>query len=71
MNPATSGFPLNNDNNKLINEAGSLCSADSVVEENIIEEQSNRPMQRHIQIQEVLSGKLQALLNVLKTSGFS
>ena len=70
MNPATSGLPLNNNNNKWINEAGSLFSADSVVGENIIEEQSDRPIQRQMQIQQILSKKLQAVLNVLKTSGF-
>ena len=32
VNPTTSGFLLNN--NKLINETGSLCSSDSVEEEN-------------------------------------
>ena len=48
---ATSGFPLNNNNNsKLINEAGSLCSSDSVEEENEIEEQSGRPDQRQIPV---------------------
>ena len=51
VNPATSGFPLNNKNNsKLINEAGSLCSSDSVKEENEIEEQSGRPDQRQIPV---------------------
>ena len=45
VNPTTSGFPLNNNNNKkLINEAGSLCSSDSVEEENEFEEQSGRPI---------------------------
>ena len=39
LNPTMSAFPLNN-NNKLINEAGSLCSSDSVEKENEIEEQS-------------------------------
>ena len=49
MNPTTSGFPLNNNNtNKLINEAGSLCSSDSVEEENDIEEISGPPIQRQI-----------------------
>ena len=53
VNPATSGFPLNNNNNsKLINEAGSLCSSDSVEEENEIEEQSGRPDQRQIPVTE-------------------
>ena len=42
VNPTTSGFPLNN-NNKLINEPGSL---DSVQEESEIEEQSGCPIQR-------------------------
>ena len=48
VNPTMSAFPLNNNNNKLINEAGSLCSSDSVEEENEIEEQSGRPIQRQI-----------------------
>ena len=46
MNPTISTFPLNNNNNKLINEAGSLCRSDSVEEENEIEEQSGGPIQR-------------------------
>ena len=49
VNPTTSGFPLNNNNtNKLINEAGYLCSSDSVEEENEIEEKSGPPIQRQI-----------------------
>ena len=47
VNPTTNWFPLNN-NNKLINESGSLCSSDSVKKENEIEEQSGRPIQRQI-----------------------
>ena len=52
VNPTTRrGFPLNNNNNnnnnQLINEAGSLCGSDSVEEENEIEEQLGRPLQRH------------------------
>ena len=43
VNPTMSSFPLNNSNNKLINEAGSLCSSDSVEEENKIDKQSGRP----------------------------
>ena len=35
-------------NNKLINNAGSLCSSDSVEEENEIEKQSGRPVQGQI-----------------------
>ena len=46
MNPTTSGFPFNNNN--FIDEVGSLCSSDSVQEENEIEEQSGRPIQRQI-----------------------
>ena len=34
--------------NRLINEAGSLCSSDSLEEENEIEEQSGRRIQRQI-----------------------
>ena len=42
-------LPLNNqNNNKLINEAGSLSSSDSVKEENEIEKQPGRPIQRQI-----------------------
>ena len=50
VNPTTSGFPLNNNNNKLINKAESLCSYmdDSVEGENEIEEQSGRPIRRQI-----------------------
>ena len=47
LNLKTSGSPLNI-NNKLIIEAGSLCNSDSVEEENEIEEQSGRPVQRQI-----------------------
>ena len=32
VNPTMSSFQLNNNNNKLINEAGSLCGSDSVEE---------------------------------------
>ena len=39
-------FSLNN--NKVIDKAGSLCSSDSVEEENEIEEQSGQPIQRQI-----------------------
>ena len=47
--PTTSGFPLNNNNNnKLIDKTGSLCSSDSVEEENEIEEQSGQPLKRQI-----------------------
>ena len=55
VNPATSGFPLNSNNNKLINEAGSLCSSDSVEEE-----QSGRPIQR--QISQSQHGKAKTVL---------
>ena len=48
VNPTTSVNPLNNNNNKLINGAGSLYSSDSVEEENEIEDQSGRPIQRQI-----------------------
>ena len=44
----TSDFRLNNKNNTLIDEAGSLCSTNSVDEENDIEEQSSRPIQHQI-----------------------
>ena len=49
VNPTISGLPLNNNNNnKLIDEARSLCSSDSVEEENEIEEQAGQPIQRQI-----------------------
>ena len=44
----TSDFRLNNKNNTLIDEAGSLCSTNSVDKENDIEEQSGRPIQHQI-----------------------
>ena len=65
------GFPLNNNNNsKLINEARSLCSSDSVEEENEIEEQSGRSIQRQIPQSE--GGKVQTVLveNNLSTASF-
>ena len=70
VNPTTSGFPLNNNNNKLINEAGSLCSSDSVEEENEFEEQSDRPIQR--QIPQSQRGKTKTVLfeNNLRTASF-
>ena len=60
VNPTTSSFPLNNNNNKLINEAGSLCSSDSVEEENKIDEQSGRPIQ--CQIPQSQRGKVKTVL---------
>ena len=49
VNPTVSGLPLNNNNNnKLIDEARSLCSSDSVGEENEIEKQAGQPIQRQI-----------------------
>ena len=50
VNPTTNGFPLNNNKNcnKLINETGSLCSSDSVQEENEIKEQSGQPIWHQI-----------------------
>ena len=70
MNPTTSGFPLNNNNSKLINEAGSLCSSDSVEEENEIEEQSGQPIQR--QIPKSQRGKAKTVLveNNISTASF-
>ena len=45
VNPTMSSIPLNNNNNnKLINEAGSLCRSNSVEEEYKIEEQSGQPI---------------------------
>ena len=72
MNPTTGGFPSNNNNYcKLINEAGSLCSSDSVEEENEIEEQSGRPIQR--QIPQSQRGKAKTVLfqNNLNKASFS
>ena len=68
VNPTTSGFLLNN--NKLINETGSLCSSDSVEEENEIEEQSGRPIQG--QIPQSQRGKPKTILvkNNLSTASF-
>ena len=70
VNPTTSGFPLKSNNNKLINEAGSLCSSDSVEEENEFEEQSGRPIQR--QIPQSQRGKAKTVLveNNLSTESF-
>ena len=66
-----SGFPLNNNNNsKLINEAGSLCSSDSVAEENEIEEQSGRPIQRQIPQSERGKAKTVLVENNLSTASF-
>ena len=71
VNPTSSSFPLNNNNNKWINEAGSLCSSDSVEEENGIEEQSGQPIQR--QIPRSQRGKAKTVLaeNNLSTASFS
>ena len=68
VNPTTSGFLLNN--KKLINETGSLCSSDSVEEENEIEEQSGRPIQG--QIPQSQRGKAKTVLvkNNLSTASF-
>ena len=64
-----SGFPLNNNNNsKLINEAGYLCSSDSVEEENEIEEQSGRPIQRQIPQSERGKAKTVLMLRIIKHS---
>ena len=69
VNPAMSGFPLNN-NNKLVSEAGSLCSPDSAEEENEIEEQSGRFIQH--QIPQSQRGKAKTVLfeNNLSTASF-
>ena len=66
-----SGFPLNNNNNsKLINESGYLCSSDSVEEENEIEEQSGRPIQRQIPQSEQGKAKTVLVENNLGTVSF-
>ena len=56
--------------NRLINEAGSLCSSDSLEEENEIEEQSGRRIQR--QISQAQRGKATTVLveNTLRTASF-
>ena len=68
VNPTMSGFLFNN--NKLINEAGSLFSSDSVEEEYEIEEQSGRPIQH--QIPQSQGGKVKTVLfeNNLGTTSF-
>ena len=57
--------------NRLINEAGSLCSSDSLEEENEIEEQSDRSIQR--QISQSQRGKAKTVLveNNLSTASFT
>ena len=57
--------------NRLINEAGSLCSSDSLEEENEIEEQSGRRIQR--QISQSQRGKAKTVLvdNNLSTASFT
>ena len=69
VNPTTSGFPFNNNNNNKL-EARSLCSSDSVEEENEIEEQSGGPIQG--QIPKSLRGKAKTVLveNNLSTASF-
>ena len=62
VNPTMSSFPLNNSNNKLINEAGSLCSSDSVEEENKIDEQSGRRTCIQCQIPQLQQGKVKTVL---------
>ena len=71
VNPTTSNFPSNkNNNNKLINEAGSLCCSDSVEEENEIEEQSGRPIQREIPQSQRGKAKTVLFENKLTTASF-
>ena len=70
VNPAMSAFPLNNNNNKLINEAGSLCSSDSLDEENEIEEQSGRPIQCQIPQSQWGTVKTVLVENNLSTASF-
>ena len=50
ITPTTSGFPFEQQKQQpeLINEAGSPCISDSVEEENEIDEQSGRTIQREI-----------------------
>ena len=70
VNPTSSSFPSNNNNNKWINEAGSLCSSDSVKEENEIEEQSGRPIQRQIPRSQRGKAKTVLVENNLSTASF-
>ena len=71
MNPTTSRLPLNSNNNKLINEAGSLCCSDSVEEENEVEEQSGRPIQREIPQSQRGKAKTVLFENKLTTASFA
>ena len=63
--------PTTTTSNRLINEAGSLCSSDSVEEGNEIEEQSGRRIQR--QISQSQRGKAKTVLveNNLSTASFT
>ena len=65
-----SGWTINSNNNKLINEAGSLCSSDSVEEENEIEEQSGGRIQRQIQQSQRGKAKTVHVENSLSTANF-
>ena len=69
VNPTMSDFKLNN-NNKLINEAGSLCSSDSVEEENEIEEQSGQPIKCQIPQSQWGTAKTVLVENNLSTASF-
>ena len=53
-----------------LNEAGSLCSSDSVDEENEIEEQSGRPIQRQIPQSHRGKAKTALVENKLTTASF-
>ena len=59
-----------NNNNKLINETGSLCSSDSVEEKNEIEEQSGPPIQRQIPQSQRGKAKTELVENNLSTASF-
>ena len=73
VNPTISGLPLNNNNNnnnKLIDEARSLCSSDSVEEENEIEEQAGQPIQRQIPQSQRKKAKTVLVENNLSIASF-
>ena len=71
MNPTTSRLPLNSNNDKsVINEAGSLCCSDSVEEENEVEGQSDRPIQREIPQSQRGKAKTVLFENKLTTASF-
>ena len=61
---------MNNNNNKLIDKAGSLCSSDSVEKENEIEEQAGQPIQRQIPQSQREKAKTVLVENNLSVASF-